>query len=129
MAGSARYLSANGVRFGIPADCEPKILVGGRYVSEVVAYGDGLHVDIEQEITGKISDLEVRLATDNGDFERFDALAKTKNLTLIFQGAYETYQGVGRIVAGSEGIQKNAYKDKSETFSVVATRGSFKKIA
>lgn len=128
MAGSSRYISFNGVRFGIPADVEPKIQIGGRYVSEVVAYGDGIHIPIEMEMTGMITDLEVRLKEEVGDFERFDALSKEKNLSIVYVSAYATYQGTGSIVAGTEGFKKNSFQDKSETFSVVATIGKFKKI-
>ena len=65
----------------------------------------------------------------HGDHERFDALAKQKNLSIVIATADSTYQGTGRIVAGTEGLFKNLYQDKSESFSVVATRGKFVKIA
>lgn len=125
--GSPRYISFNGVRFGIPAEAEIMITKGGRYCSEVEAYGDGIHVDIETQMVGIISDLVVRLDNDNGEHDRFDALAKERNLSIVFQGAYEAYQGTGRIVT-TEGVKRNSYKGQSDTFMVKATRGQFTQV-
>ncbi len=128
MAGSPRTIAFNGVRFGISADVEPKVHTGGRIVTEVEEYGDGQHVPLFVETAGKITDLEIRLCEDLDDFQRFDALAKQKNLAIVYEGSEGTYTGTGVIVAGTEGLLKNTNKDKSEPFSVVATRGQFTKI-
>lgn len=128
MAGSPRNIKLNGREFGLAADLEPKIQVGGRYISEVVAYGDGIHVPLEVEQTGKITDLQVRLKAENGDHEALDALAKQKEMSIVYNGSVASYQGVGVIVAGTEGLFKNDNKDNSETFSLVATIGKFTRI-
>jgi hypothetical protein len=128
MAGSPRNIKLNGRAFGLAADLEPKIQVGGRYIAEVVAYGDGIHVPLELEQTGKITDLQVRLKAENGDHEAFDALAKQKEISIVYNGSMSSYQGVGVIVAGTEGLFKNDNKDNSETFSLVATIGKFTRI-
>lgn len=123
MSGAAKYIAFNGQRFGIANDTEPKVIFGGAYVEDVEAYGDGVHVPNKNIVPGKINDIQVRLQAVSSDHERLDELSKLDNVSCVYKSADQTYQAVGSIVAGADGLIKNTRMDKSEVFQFIVTIG------
>lgn len=116
MAGTPKSLRINGIEFAYASDCTPKVIQGGRQITDKQTFSDGTSEAVESVIGGSITGNKVTVR--DGKYSQFESLLGKKKLPIIYEASDMSAEFTG-FIKTPDGFSIDSTTNITEEFDLI----------